>query len=150
VPFFKDVSSNTYVLTVWTVNDVLVDQNLFCFGRSTPFLLHYKMLWIDQNKRGWGSTKTSLTVHAVHCIDYLVHLNYYFSSAVCAVSMCLSVRGSVCPKKLFNGCTYQKMLVYKVVRFLKRIKMADFFLIFLDQICPKWIKLDQTNLKMLL
>ena len=57
-------------------------------------------------------------------------------------------------KKLFNGCTYQKMLVYKVVTFLKRIKMAVLFLIFLDQIRPKWIKLDQigflTNLKMLL
>ena len=46
-------------------------------------------------------------------------------------------------KKLFNGCTYQKMLVNKVVTFLKRIKMAVLFLIFLDQICPKWIKLDQ-------
>ena len=36
------------------------------------------------------------------------------------------------------------MLVYKVVTFLKRIKMAVLFLIFLDQIRPKWIKLDQT------
>ena len=46
------------------------------------------------------------------------------------------------------------MLVYKVVTFLKRIKMAVLFLIFLDQIRPKWIKLDQigflTNQKMLL
>ena len=33
--------------------------------------------------------------------------------------------------------TNQKMLL------LKRIKMAVLFLIFLDQICPKWIKLDQ-------
>ena len=47
-------------------------------------------------------------------------------------------------KKLSNGCRYQKMLVYKVVTFLKRIKMAVLFLIFLDQIRPKWIKLDQT------
>ena len=46
-------------------------------------------------------------------------------------------------KKLFNGCSYQKMLVYNVVTFLKRIKMAVLILIFLDQICPKWIKLDQ-------
>ena len=55
-------------------------------------------------------------------------------------------RLSVClyEKKLFNGSTYQKMLVYKVVTFLKRIKMAILFLIFLDQIRPKWIKLDQT------
>ena len=35
------------------------------------------------------------------------------------------------------------MLVYKVVTFLKRIEMAILFLIFLDQIRPKWIKLDQ-------
>ena len=47
-------------------------------------------------------------------------------------------------KKLLNGCKYQKMLVYKVVTFLKKIKMAVLFLIFLDQIRPKWIKLDQT------
>jgi hypothetical protein len=57
-------------------------------------------------------------------------------------------------KNLFNGCSYQKMLVYKVDTFLKRIKMAVLFLIFLDQIRPKWIKLDQngflTNQKMLL
>ena len=44
-------------------------------------------------------------------------------------------------KKLFNGCKYQKMLVYKVVTFLKRIKIAVLFFIFLDQIRPKWIKL---------
>jgi hypothetical protein len=40
-------------------------------------------------------------------------------------------------KKIPNACTYQKMLVYKVVTFLKRIKMAVLFLIFLDQIRPK-------------
>ena len=40
--------------------------------------------------------------------------------------------------------TNQKMLLYKVVTFLKRIKMAILFLIFLDQIRPKWIKHDQT------
>ena len=57
----------------------------------------------------------------------------------------MSVRGSfrLSEKNLFNGCTYQKMLVYKVVTFLKGIKMAVLFLIFLDQISPKWIKLDQ-------
>ena len=44
--------------------------------------------------------------------------------------------------------------VCQVVTFTKRIKMAVLFWIFLDQICPKWIKLDQigclTNQKMLL
>ena len=59
------------------------------------------------------------------------------------LSVCLSVCLSA-KKQLPNGCTYQKMLVYKVVTFLKRIKMAIWFLIFLDHICPKWIKLDQT------
>ena len=36
-----------------------------------------------------------------------------------------------------------KMLLWKVVTFPERIKMAVLFLIFLDQIRPKWIKLDQ-------
>ena len=87
---------------------------------------------------------------------------YYFSSQEKSkllferrcLSFRLSERVSFCKKKLLNGCTFQKMLVYKVVTFLKRIKMAFLFLIFLDQICPKWIKLDQigflTNQKMLL
>ena len=39
--------------------------------------------------------------------------------------------------------TNLKMLLWKVVTFTERIKMAVLFLIFLDQICPKWIKLDQ-------
>ena len=56
--------------------------------------------------------------------SFLRYLNYYLSYDVCAVSLRLS------EKKLFNGCTYQKMLVYKVVTFLKRIKMAVLFLIF--------------------
>ena len=67
------------------------------------------------------------------------YLNYYLSFDVC-----VSVRVRLSEKKLFNGCTYQKMLVYKVVTFLKRIKMAVLFLILMDQIRPKWIKLDQT------
>ena len=57
---------------------------------------------------------------------------------------CLCMFPVVCVCELFNGCIYQRMLVYKVDTFLKRIKMAVLFLIFLDQICPKWIKLDQT------
>ena len=36
-----------------------------------------------------------------------------------------------------------KMLLSKVATFMERIKMAVLFWIFLDQICPKWIKLDQ-------
>ena len=40
--------------TVWTVNDVSVD----------PYPFHsIKMVWIDRNKKRYGSTKTSLTVH---------------------------------------------------------------------------------------
>ena len=67
-----------------------------------------------------------------------VHLNYYLSYDVCGFP------AYVCPKKkLFNGCKYQKILVYKVVTFLKRMKMAILFWIFLDQIRPNLIKLDQ-------
>ena len=40
--------------------------------------------------------------------------------------------------------TNQKMLIYNIVVFIKRILLADLFWIFFDQICPKWIKLDKT------
>ena len=40
--------------------------------------------------------------------------------------------------------TNQKMSLRKVFTFRKRIKMPVWFWIFLDQICPEWIKLDQT------
>jgi hypothetical protein len=76
-----------------------------------------------------------------------INLNYYFSSAVCAVSVRPSVCGSVCPKNTFEWLHLSKMLVYKVVRFLKRIKMADLFLIFFwirsVQNGSNLIKLDQ-------
>ena len=79
------------------------------------------------------------------------NLNYYLSFDVCArfrlrlsASVCVCLRLSVCVCELFNGCIYQRMLVYKADTFLKRIKMAVLFLLFLNQICPKWIKLDQT------
>ena len=43
--------------TVWTVNDVLVDPYPFyCIKRAR----------IDQNRKGYGSTRTSLTVLAVY------------------------------------------------------------------------------------
>ena len=67
----------------------------------------------------------------------------------------MSVRVSVClseclsaKKNFLMGADIKKMLVYKVVTFLKRIKMAVLFLIFLDQIRPKWIKLDQIGFLM--
>ena len=44
-------------------------------------------------------------------------------------------------KKLFNGCTHQKMLVYKVVTFIKRIKMA---ILFFDFFGSDPSKMDQT------
>ena len=37
------------------------------------------------------------------------------------------------------------MLLQKVVTFTEWIEMTVLFLIFLDQICQKWIKLDQTE-----
>ena len=82
--------------------------------------------------------------YGTHVFDS--NLNYYLILDVCAsfrVSVCLSF----CQKKLPNGCTYQKMLLYKVVTFLKKIKMAVLFWIFVDQICPKWIKLDFLQIK---
>ena len=41
-------------------------HTLFCFGRSIPFLLHWKDMDQTKQKRVW-TTKTSLTVYAV-CI----------------------------------------------------------------------------------
>ena len=40
--------------------------------------------------------------------------------------------------------TSQKMFLWQVFTFTKRIRMPVWFWIFLDQICPKRIKLDQT------
>ena len=55
----------------------------------------------------------------------------------------MSVRVSLrlSEKKLLNGCTYQKMLVNKVVTFLKRIKMA---VLFFDFFGSDPSKMDQT------
>ena len=58
------------------------------------------------------------------------------------VSVCLSVCVCLSKKNLFNGCTYQKMLVYEVVTFLKRIKMA---ILFLDFFGSDPSKMDQTR-----
>ena len=79
-------------------------------------------------------------------IIFELYLNYYLSCDVCACfRLCppLSIFVRLCPSFFKKGCTHQKMLVYKDVTFLKRIKMAIWFLIFFDQIRPKWIKLDQ-------
>ena len=43
-----------------------------------------------------------------------------------------------------NGSNLIKLDFLTNLKILLRIKMAILFLIFLDQICPKWIKLDQT------
>ena len=43
---------------MWTINDVSVDPY--------PFNA-VKRVWIDPNKKGYGSTKMSFTVHNVGC-----------------------------------------------------------------------------------
>ena len=53
--------------TVWTVNDVLVDPYPFNAVKS---------VWIDQNKKGHGSTKKSLTVHTVYFCCFLLLFNF--------------------------------------------------------------------------
>ena len=65
IHYFKDYHCKVCMYyhlycTVWTVNDVLVDPH--------PFYC-IKMVWIDQNKKGCGSTKTSLTVHPVSKVE---------------------------------------------------------------------------------
>ena len=73
--------------------------------------------------------------------------NYQYTYSKCTSKLlfelrCLCVCPYVCPKKkLFNGCTYQKMLVNKVVTFLKRIKMA---VLFFDFFGSDPSKMDQT------
>ena len=47
-------------MTSWSIHTfffVLVDPHPFCC---------IKIIWINQNKKGCGSTKTSLTVHTVY------------------------------------------------------------------------------------
>ena len=59
-----------------------------------------------------------------------------------------------CTKWIFEYFSYLALVEYRtkwiriqrgpgVVTFTEWIKMAVLFLIFMDQICPKWIKLDQ-------
>ena len=63
-------------ITTWLIHTffVLVDPH--------PFYC-IKMVWIDQNKKGCGSTKTSLTVLAVclsiNCIFYAFQLQLFLA-----------------------------------------------------------------------
>ena len=56
--------------TVWTVNDVSVNPHTFLFWVN-PYpsycidRLKQKRVWINSNKKAYGSTETSLTVHTV-------------------------------------------------------------------------------------
>jgi hypothetical protein len=68
----------------------------------------------------------------------VTYLNYYLSFDVCA---CFRGWFRLSKKKLFYGCTYQKMLENKVVTFLKRIKMVVFFVCFFGSDLSK---IDQT------
>ena len=73
---------------MWTVNDVLVNPYLFLvLVNPYPFYC-IKKIWIDQNKKGHGSTKTSLMVHANACIntiqDTLGYLHYSMVSLNCS------------------------------------------------------------------
>ena len=69
---------------------------------------------------------------------FLTHLNYYLSGAVCP---CFRLSVFLKKKTILNGCKYQKMLVQKVVTFLKRIEMA---ILFLDFFGSDPSKMDQT------
>ena len=51
--------------TVWTVNDVLVDPYPFVFWSIRTLFTALKRYGSTKTKKGYGLTKTSLTVHAV-------------------------------------------------------------------------------------
>ena len=94
---------------------------------------------------------------------FLIITTYYYLRIDVCVSFCgcvvpsvvLWVCGSVCLKKqLFDGCKYKQNVSIKSCHIFKEnkyqcpftgtlINMVVLFLIFLDQICPKWIKLDR-------
>ena len=54
--YWLEINCFSQIHTAWTFNEVLVDPY--------PFIA-VKRVWIDQNIKGYGSTKTSLTVHTV-------------------------------------------------------------------------------------
>ena len=56
-----------FMHTMLTVNDILVDPYLFLILVNPYPFYCIKKIWIDQNKKRHGSTKTSLKVHA--CIN---------------------------------------------------------------------------------
>ena len=123
--------------------------NAFCKTAHVHLKACANAIWNMQQKGFWNYISTCNIRVGWFCYFFIFisYLNYYLSFDVCArfrLSVCVCLRLSVCVCELFNGCIYQRMLVHKVGTFLKRIKMAVLFLIFLDQICPKWIKLDQT------
>ena len=47
--------SSVYILTVWTVNDVLVDPYSFFVLVDSYNFYCIKKEWIDQNKQGYGT-----------------------------------------------------------------------------------------------
>ena len=57
-----------YHCTEWAFNDVLVDPY--------PFTA-IKKVWIDQNKKGYGSTKMPVMVYAVYQTQDLI-LNFFW------------------------------------------------------------------------
>ena len=64
--------SKSYFKNNWPYKYVQCGLSMMSWSIHTFFVLvdphpfyWFKMVWIDQNKKGCGSTKTSLTVHAV-------------------------------------------------------------------------------------
>jgi hypothetical protein len=76
-----------------------------------------------------------------------INLNYYFSSAVCAVSVRPSVCGSVCPKNTFEWLHLSKNVSIQSCQIFKKNKngrfIFDFFWIRSVQNGSYLIKLDQ-------
>ena len=110
-------------------------------SKSHNVLTHLKATWLLKQTFARGITRKIgvLTQHTKQLLNTCTYLNYYLSYDICAVSLRLSV--CLSEKKLLNGCPYQKMLVYKVVTFLKRIKMA---VLFFDFFGSDPSKMDQT------
>ena len=52
--------------SAWTINDVSVDPYPSLFWVDPHPFYCMKWVWIESNKKGYGLTETSLTVHTVY------------------------------------------------------------------------------------
>ena len=90
--YWLEINCFSQIHTAWTFNEVLVDPY--------PFIA-VKRVWIDQNIKGYGSTKTSLTVHTVWSkkrsfkIHFLIQYRQFFLPILCPQKYSMVLRHNI-------------------------------------------------------